>query len=95
MTDAPWDGDAVSLVEAFRSGERTPLEELDATLAAIDSSDINAFSHLDPDAARKAAANADVTQPFGGLPIGIKELDHVHGWPATEASVPLKDDIAG
>ncbi len=95
MTDAPWDGDAVSLVEAFRSGERSPLEELDATLAAIDASDINAFSHLDPDAARKAAANADVTQPFGGVPIGIKELDHVLGWPATEASVPLKDDIAG
>jgi Asp-tRNAAsn/Glu-tRNAGln amidotransferase A subunit and related amidases len=94
MTDAPWDGDAVSLVEAFRAGERTPLEELDVTLAAIDASTINAFSHLDPEAARKAAANADVTQPFGGLPVGVKELDHVAGWPATEGSIALKDEIA-
>ncbi len=84
----------MSLVEAFRSGERSPLEELDATLAAIDASELNAFSHLDPEAARTAAANADVSRPFGGVPIGVKELDHVAGWPATEASVPLKDEIA-
>ncbi len=94
MTDQPWDGDAVSLVEAFRRGDRTPLEELDATLAAIESSDINAFSHVDPDAARKAAANADVSQPFGGLAVGVKELDNVMGWPATEGSVALKDEVA-
>ena len=93
MTE-PWRGDAVSLVDAFRSGERTPLEELDATLAAIASSDLNAFSFLDPDAARATAAAADVRQPFGGVPIGVKELDNVAGWPATEASIPLKDEIA-
>ncbi|MEP6625552.1 MAG: amidase [Acidimicrobiia bacterium] len=94
MTDGPWSGDAISLVEAFRGGERTPLEELDATLAAIARSDLNAFSFLDPEAARAAAANADVQLPFGGLPIGVKELDNVAGWPATEASIPLKDEIA-
>ena len=94
MTDAPWDGDAVSLVDAFRSGERSPLDELDATLAAIEQSELNAFSFLDPEPARKAAANADVTQPFGGLPVGVKELDHVAGWPATEGSIALKDEIA-
>jgi aspartyl-tRNA(Asn)/glutamyl-tRNA(Gln) amidotransferase subunit A len=95
MTDLPWQGDAVSLVEAFRSGERTPLEELDATLAAIGTSDINAFSFLDPEPARAAAADADVSRPFGGVPIGVKELDSVEGWPATEASLTLKDRIAG
>ena len=94
MTDAPWSGDAVSLIEAFRSGERSPLEELEATLAAIERSEINAFSFLDVDAARKAAANADVTKPLGGLPIGVKELDHVEGWPATEASIALQDQVA-
>ncbi len=82
------------MVEAFRAGTRSPLEELDATLAAIEASEINAFSFLDPDQARAAAAAADVSQPFGGVPIGIKELDTVAGWPATEASVPLKDEIA-
>lgn len=94
MADAPWDGDAVSLVEAFRAGTRSPMEELDATLAAIEASEINAFSYVDPDQARAAAAVADVSQPFGGVPIGVKELDTVAGWPATEASVPLKDEIA-
>ena len=53
MTDAPWLGDACSLVEAFRAGDRSPLEELEATLAAIDASELNAFVHLDEE--RKAA----------------------------------------
>jgi aspartyl-tRNA(Asn)/glutamyl-tRNA(Gln) amidotransferase subunit A len=30
-----------------------------------------------------------VSLPFGGVPLGIKELDKVAGWPDTEASVPL------
>src|SRR4051812_25999666 len=94
MVDLPWQSDAVSLVDAFRSGERSPVEELDATLAAIERSDINAFSHLDADGARKAASNADVTQPFGGVPLGVKELDNVAGWPATEASLTLRDEVA-
>jgi len=35
MSETPWSGDVVSLVDAFRAGERTPVEELDATLDAI------------------------------------------------------------
>lgn len=95
MAETPWLGDACSLVDAFRRGERTPVEELDATLAAIASSDLNAFSFLDADRARERATSADVTKPFGGVPIGVKQLDHVAGWPATEASVPLRDRVAG
>jgi Asp-tRNA(Asn)/Glu-tRNA(Gln) amidotransferase A subunit family amidase len=94
MTDSPWLGDACSLVEAFRSGERTPLDELEATLAAVERSELNAFSYLDPDGARDVAARADVTAPFGGIPVGVKELDSVAGWPYTQASVPLKDCVA-
>ncbi len=94
MTDTPWLGDTCSLVAAFRSGERSPLEELDATLAAVDRSTLNAFSFLDPERARAAAANADTSKPFGGVPIGVKELTSVEGWPATEASVVFKDAVA-
>ena len=94
MADTPWLGDTCSLVDAFRKGERSPVEELDATLAAIESSTLNAFSYLDVDAARTAAERADVSLPFGGVPVGMKELDSVQGWPATEASVPLKDRVA-
>lgn len=94
MADQPWAGDACSLVDAFRAGERTPVEELEATLAAIDASDLNAFSHVDADRARAAAATADVTLPFGGVPTGIKELEQLEGWPDTEASLVFKDRIA-
>ena len=92
--DAPWPGDACSLVDAFRRGERSPTEELGATLAAIDASTLNAWSYLDPDGARVAAAAADVSLPFGGVAIGVKELDHVAGWPFTQASVPLRDQVS-
>ena len=87
MTDQPWQGDACSLVDAFRSGTLSPAEALEASLAAIDASELNAFTHLDADAARAAAAGADVSLPFGGVPIGVKELDQVAGWPYTEASL--------
>jgi aspartyl-tRNA(Asn)/glutamyl-tRNA(Gln) amidotransferase subunit A len=85
----PWGGDACSLVDAFRRGERSPFEEPEATLAAIGSSDLNAFCFLDESSARAVARDADVSLPFGGVPIGVKGLDQVEGWPDTEASVPL------
>ena len=66
----PWTGDACSLVDAFRAGTITPPEALDASLAAIGASGLNAFSHVDTEAARAAAASADVTLPFGGVPMG-------------------------
>ena len=91
MTETPWLGDACSLVDAFRSGERSPSEELEATLGAIEASDLNAFVFVDTDAARATAASADVTKPFGGVPIGIKSLEKVAGWPDTEQSVVFKD----
>lgn len=93
MDGGPWQGDACSLVDAFRAGQRSPLDELEATLAAIERSELNAFAFVDSDRARAAAADADVSLPFGGVPLGIKELDKVAGWPDTEASVPLADRI--
>jgi aspartyl-tRNA(Asn)/glutamyl-tRNA(Gln) amidotransferase subunit A len=94
MPDAPWQGDACSLVDAFRAGTRSPVEELDASLAAIEASRLNAFTHTDPERARAAAVAADVTKPFGGVPAAIKELDPVQGWPWTEASLAFKGRVA-
>jgi Asp-tRNA(Asn)/Glu-tRNA(Gln) amidotransferase A subunit family amidase len=88
-----WTGDACSLVDAFRAGERSPVEELEASLAAIEASDLNCFSYIDPDRARAAAAAADVSLPFGGVPAGIKELDQVEGWPYTEGSLVFRDRV--
>ncbi len=94
MADTPWLGDTCSLVEAFRAGDRSPLEELDATLAAIDDSELNAFAFVDRDRAREHASAADVTRPFGGVPMGVKELEQVAGWPDTSASLVFADEIA-
>ena len=93
MTDTPWLGDACSLVDAFRAGERSPTEELDLVLDAIDRSQLNALAFVDADGARAAAAAADVSKPFGGVPVGVKMLDDVAGWPSTEASLVFKDRV--
>jgi Asp-tRNA(Asn)/Glu-tRNA(Gln) amidotransferase A subunit family amidase len=94
MPDTPWTGDACSLVDAFRSGDRSPKEEFEATLSAIEVSQLNCFSFVDPERARQASAQADVSLPFGGVPTGIKELFPFEGWPNTEGSVVFKDRIA-
>jgi Asp-tRNA(Asn)/Glu-tRNA(Gln) amidotransferase A subunit family amidase len=94
MSDAPWLGDACSLVDAFRSGEITPPEALDLSLAAIERSQLNAVSFVDEEQARAVAAKADVSLPFGGVPTGIKELDPVQGWPQTEGSLVYKDRVS-
>jgi aspartyl-tRNA(Asn)/glutamyl-tRNA(Gln) amidotransferase subunit A len=94
MPDTPWLGDACSLVDALRAGERSPAEELEAVFAAIDASDLNCFSFLDRDRAADTARHADVSLPFGGVPVGIKELDSIAGWPSTEASLVFADRVA-
>ena len=91
----PWLEDACGLVDAFRAGELSPLEALDDCIAAIAKSSLNAFSFTDFERAREAAAKADVTLPFGGVPFGIKELEKVAGWPYSQASVIFKDRVAG
>jgi aspartyl-tRNA(Asn)/glutamyl-tRNA(Gln) amidotransferase subunit A len=94
LVSTPWLGDACGLVDAFRAGELSPLEALDGCIEAIERSPLNAFSFTDFDRARAAAAGADVSLPFGGVPFGIKELEKVAGWPYTEASVLFKDRVA-
>ena len=42
MTDTPWTGDACGLVDAYRKGEITPPEALERSLAAMESSALNA-----------------------------------------------------
>jgi aspartyl-tRNA(Asn)/glutamyl-tRNA(Gln) amidotransferase subunit A len=78
---APWLGDACSLVEAFRAGELTPAEAMENVIESAESDPYNAICHIDPDGARQAAGEADVTKPFGGVPFAVKELEMVEGWP--------------
>ena len=78
---APWLGDACSLVDAFRAGELSPVEAVDAVIESVGSDPYNAICHVDADGARQAAATADVSKPFGGVPFAVKELEMVEGWP--------------
>ncbi len=94
MADLPWSGDACSLVDAFRRKDLSPSEALEATLGALESSSLNAFCHVDVEAARAEAAAADPSLPFGGVPVGVKELETVAGWPYTEASLVFADRVA-
>jgi aspartyl-tRNA(Asn)/glutamyl-tRNA(Gln) amidotransferase subunit A len=94
MTDMPWQGDACSLAAAFRAGERDPKDELEAVLAAIERSSLGALCHLDTEGARAAVAETDVSLPFGGVPIGVKELEPVEGWPHADASLVFADRVA-
>jgi aspartyl-tRNA(Asn)/glutamyl-tRNA(Gln) amidotransferase subunit A len=89
MADAPWLDDACSLVDAYRRGDFSPAEQLEATIAAVETSQLNAVCHTDFEAARAVAATADVSLPFGGVPIGVKELDALSGWPASRGSLVL------
>jgi Asp-tRNA(Asn)/Glu-tRNA(Gln) amidotransferase A subunit family amidase len=94
MADDPWRGDTCSLVDAFRSGDRSPAEELEASLAAIERSELNAFTFIDAEGALAAASRADVAKPFGGVPLGIKELHRFAGWPDTDASLVFRGRVA-
>ena len=94
MTGEPWLDDACTLVDAFRAGTISPTEALEGSLAAIEKSALNAVCYVDEEAARAAASSADVNLPFGGVPMGVKELDPVKGWPLTEASLVFKDRVS-
>jgi Asp-tRNA(Asn)/Glu-tRNA(Gln) amidotransferase A subunit family amidase len=89
-----WQADACSLVAAFRAGDRSPVEEVEAALAAIAASDVNAFEHVDADRALEDARAADTSLPFGGVPVGVKQLERVAGWPFTEGSLVFADRVA-
>ena len=88
---------ARALAAAIRAKEVSPLEVLDATLARVDEVNdrLNAVIWRDDDAARARARQAtdalttvDGTElpPFHGVPLPVKDLTPVAGWPVTYGS---------
>lgn len=89
---------AVELAAAIRRKEISPVEVADSYLARMDELDpgLNAFCHRADGDVRKAAAeaadavvNAASTAdlpPFHGVPMPIKDLADVAGWPTTHGS---------
>jgi len=94
MSDRGPSSSARDLAGALRAGELSAVELLDACLAAVDERDpeLNAIVWRDDEAARAAAREADTRlaageeAPFLGVPIPIKDLTPVAGWPVTYGS---------
>jgi len=98
-----WERDAWEIADAIRGGKSSAIDALETCLARIDAlnPDLNAVCHLDVPAARARAeeidrqvAGGDDPGLLAGVPIGIKELAAVEGWPDTEACLVYKDRIA-
>jgi len=85
---------ALDLAAALRARELSAVELLEACLAAVDARDpeLNAIVWRNDDAALAAAREADArlaagdAAPFLGVPIPIKDLTAVAGWPLTYGS---------
>ncbi len=85
---------ALELAAALRAREVSAVELLDACLAAVDRLDpeLNAVTWRDDEQARAGAADADRRladgddAPFLGVPLPIKDLTPVAGWPVTYGS---------
>src|SRR5439155_11148404 len=91
-----WSLSAGALVEAYTTGVTTPLEALEACLERIDDVDgsLGAFTHLALDEARTEASRATTElragpprSPMHGVPVGVKEVFEVAGWPHTAGSL--------
>jgi amidase len=85
---------ALELAAALRAGELSSLELLETCLEAVDerNPELKAVVWRDDEAARAAAREADERiaageeAPFLGVPIPIKDLTAVAGWPLTYGS---------
>src|SRR3954468_19207753 len=85
---------ALELAAALRRRELSAVELLDACLAAVDArnDDVNAIVWRDDEGARAAARHADAALERGddaaflGVPLPIKDLTPVAGWPVTYGS---------
>ena len=94
MADVSPTASALELAAALRSREISAVELLDACLAAVDALNpaLNAVTWRNDEQARATAAEADRRiaagdeSPFLGVPIPIKDLTPVSGWPVTYGS---------
>jgi aspartyl-tRNA(Asn)/glutamyl-tRNA(Gln) amidotransferase subunit A len=74
-----------SLRQSYQSGESTPAKVIESLAAAIAERDGNTGAYLshDLEVALKAAEQADLSKPLGGLPIAIKDNINTLGQPCT------------
>jgi aspartyl-tRNA(Asn)/glutamyl-tRNA(Gln) amidotransferase subunit A len=98
-----WERDAWELADAVRRGEQSSSELVDVFVERVEklNPELNAFCYLDLEGARSRAVAVDAAVARGedpgvwaGVPMGVKELVSVTGWPETFGSMLYKDRIA-
>jgi aspartyl-tRNA(Asn)/glutamyl-tRNA(Gln) amidotransferase subunit A len=103
VSEPIWTLDAVEIAGLVRTGDVSAKEVLEACIERIEQHNetLNALVYLDFDQAREAATAVDARLasgedpgPLAGVPLGVKELERVKGWPDTGASIPHRDRIA-
>ena len=89
------------IVGQYRAGQLSPVQVVEGLLADItnDTAGINAFCWIDPDSAVKQAQAAHERYrcgrplgPLDGVPVSIKDLVGVRGWPTRRGSLATGDD---
>jgi aspartyl-tRNA(Asn)/glutamyl-tRNA(Gln) amidotransferase subunit A len=95
--------DATALLDGFRSRALSPVEALEASLAAIERHGpaVNAFRLVDAERARTEAAASEARwargEPQGvldGVPVAIKDVLLTSGWPTLRGSRAVDPDAA-
>ena len=95
MTTDLTQASADELGKLYRKGKASPVETMKAVLARADrlATTINALCHVDAKAALAAARTSEKRwkkgeplSPLDGVPVSIKELVRVKGWPASMGS---------
>jgi aspartyl-tRNA(Asn)/glutamyl-tRNA(Gln) amidotransferase subunit A len=91
----------VEIADGVRTGRLTAVDVLEECLTEIDARNapLNAFVHLDVEAARLASARIDSMVragddpgPLAGVPFGVKDLDDCAGMPTKRGSLWFADD---
>jgi aspartyl-tRNA(Asn)/glutamyl-tRNA(Gln) amidotransferase subunit A len=99
----PWEQDSWELAEDVRAGRASARDLLELSLARVERFNprLNALCFLDAEQARTDAAAidrrvaaGDDPGPLAGIPMGVKELAQVRGWPDTRASLAWRDHLA-
>jgi len=94
---------AWEVAEGVRSGALSAVEVLDHFTGRIEAlnAPLNAFYFLDLESARVAARAVDAAVadgrdpgPWAGVPMGVKELEDVAGWPSEHASLLFAGNVA-
>jgi Asp-tRNA(Asn)/Glu-tRNA(Gln) amidotransferase A subunit family amidase len=103
MSNEPCLASAVDLARGIRTGERSPVDVVEACLERIEERDgpINAFVTVTGDRAQSAAESAEraveAGEPLGplhGVPVAVKDLEDVAGTRTTFGSRLFEDNVS-